>query len=226
VSSVEEVLKKLQAHSRPNELRGMARYGITIERRLGVSVPQMRKMAKELGKNHKLALGLWKTGIPEARIVAAMIDEPELLTEKQMEDWVKGIDSWDICDQVCMNLFEKSPLAWKKILDWSKREEEFVKRTAYALIACLAWHNKDAEDEQFISLFPVMKRGATDERNFVRKAVNWALRNVGKRNVNLNRAAIDTAKELSGIDSKSARWIASDAIRELESPSVKKRLKK
>jgi len=226
VSSVEEVLKKLQAHSRPNELRGMARYGIMIERRLGVSVPQMRKMAKELGKNHKLALGLWKTGIPEARIVAAMIDEPELLTEKQMEDWVKGIDSWDICDQVCMNLFEKSPLAWKKILDWSKREEEFVKRTAYALIACLAWHNKDAEDEQFISLFPVMKRGATDERNFVRKAVNWALRNVGKRNVNLNRAAIDTAKELSGIDSKSARWIASDAIRELESPSVKKRLKK
>ena len=226
MSSVEEVLKKLQAHSRPNELRGMARYGIMIERRLGVSVPQMRKMAKELGKNHKLALGLWKTGIPEARIVTAMIDEPELLTEKQMEDWVKGIDSWDICDQVCMNLFEKSPLAWKKILDWSKREEEFVKRAAYALIACLAWHNKDAEDEKFISLFPVMKRGATDERNFVRKAVNWALRNVGKRNVNLNRAAIDTAKEISGIDSKSARWIASDAIRELESPSVKKRLRK
>lgn len=226
MSSVEEVLKKLQAHSRPNELRGMARYGIMIERRLGVSVPQMRKMAKELGKNHKLALGLWKTGIPEARIVAAMIDEPELLTEKQMEDWVKGIDSWDICDQVCMNLFEKSPLAWKKILDWSKREEEFVKRAAYALIACLAWHNKEAEDEKFISLFPVMKRGATDERNFVRKAVNWALRNVGKRNMNLNRAAIDTAKEISGIDSKPARWIASDAIRELESPSVKKRLRK
>ena len=226
MSSVEEVLKKLQAHSRPNGLRGMARYGIMIERRLGVSVPQMRKMAKELGKNHKLALGLWKTGIPEARIVAAMIDEPELLTEKQMEDWVKGIDSWDICDQVCMNLFEKSPLAWKKIFDWSEREEEFVKRAAYALVACLAWHNKDAEDEEFISLFPVMKRGATDERNFVRKAVNWALRNVGKRNVNLNRAAIDTAKEISGIDSKSARWIASDAIRELESPSVKKRLKK
>ena len=226
MASVEEVFEKLKAKARPDQLEGMARYGMVAERRLGVSVPDMRKIAKELGKDHELALELWKTGILEARIVAAMIDEPEKLTEKQMEEWVKGINSWDVCDQVCMNLFEKTPLAWKKILDWSKREEEFVKRTAFALIACLAWHDKKAEDEKFIKLFPVIKHGATDERNFVKKAVNWALRNIGKRNPNLNKAAIKAAKEIQGIGSKAARWIASNAIRELESEAVQRRLRK
>ena len=226
MASVEEVLTKLKDKAKPDQLEGMARYGMTAERRLGVSVPNMRKMAKELGKDHNLALELWKTGIPEAMILAAMIDEPEKLTEKQMEDWVKDINSWDVCDQVCMNLFENTPLVWKKILDWSEREEEFVKRTAYALIACLAWHEKKTEDEKFIKLFPVIKRGATDERNFVKKSVNWALRNIGKRNTNLNKAAINAAKEIQQIDSKTARWIASDAIRELESESVQRRLKK
>ena len=226
MASVEEVLKKLKAKARPDQLEGMARYGMVAERRLGVSVPDMRKIAKELGRDHKLALELWKKGIPEARILAAMIDEPENLTEKQMEDWVKDINSWDVCDQVCANLFEKTPLAWKKILDWSEREEEFVKRTAFALIACLAWHDKEAEDEKFIKLFPVIRRGATDERNFVKKAVNWALRNIGKRNPNLNKAAIKTAKGIQRIDSKASRWIASDAIRELESESVQRRLRK
>jgi len=226
MASVEEVLKKLKAKARPDQLEGMARYGMVAERRLGVSVPDMRKIAKELGRDHKLTLELWKKGIPEARILAAMIDEPEKLTEKQMEDWVKDINSWDVCDQVCANLFEKTPFAWKKILDWSEREEEFVKRTAFALIACLAWHDKEAEDEKFIKLFPVIRRGATDERNFVKKAVNWALRNIGKRNPNLNKAAIKAAKEIQRIDSKASRWIASDAIRELESESVQRRLRK
>lgn len=226
MASVEEVLKKLKVKARPDQLEGMARYGMVAERRLGVSVPDMRKIAKELGRDHKLALELWKKGIPEARILAAMIDEPENLTEKQMEDWVKDINSWDVCDQVCANLFEKTPLAWKKILDWSEREEEFVKRTAFALIACLAWHDKEAEDEKFINLFPVIRRGATDERNFVKKAVNWALRNIGKRNPNLNKAAIKAAKEIQRIDSKTSRWIASDAIRELESEPVQRRLRK
>ncbi len=226
MTSVEEVLKKLQAKARPDQVEGIARYGMVAERRLGVSVPNMRRIAKDLGKDHKLALELWKKGIPEARILAAKIDEPENLTEKQMEDWVKDINSWDVCDQVCMNLFEKTPLAWKKILDWAEREEEFVKRTAFALIACLAWHNKEAEDEKFIKLFPVIRRGAMDERNFVKKAVNWALRNIGKRNPNLNKAAIGAAKEIQRIDSKASRWIASDAIRELESESVQRRLRK
>jgi 3-methyladenine DNA glycosylase AlkD len=223
---VEEVLERLKSMARPDQLEGMAKYGMVVERRLGVSIPDLRKMAKELGQDHKLALELWKTGIAEARLVAAMTDDPEKLTEGQMEDWVKGINSWDVCDQVCMNLFEKVPLAWKKIIDWSEREEEFVKRAAFALIACLAWHDKKAKDEKFIKLFPVIIGGAADERNFVKKAVNWALRNIGKRNLNLNKAAVNTAREIRQIDSKAARWIASDTIRELESEAVQIRLKR
>jgi 3-methyladenine DNA glycosylase AlkD len=225
VASVEDVLDKLQSKAQPEQLKGMARYGITVEQRLGVSVPDMRKLAKEIGRDHQLALDLWRTGTAEARILAAMVGDPDKLTEEQMEDWVKGINSWDVCDQVCMNLFEKKHLAWKKIIDWSEREEEFVKRTAFSLIACLAWHDKNASDEKFTELLPVIIREATDERNFVKKAVNWALRNIGKRNPNLNRAAINAAKEIQRLDSKAARWIASDAIRELESESIQKRLK-
>jgi 3-methyladenine DNA glycosylase AlkD len=225
MASVKDVLDKLQSKAQPEQLKGMAKYGMTVEQRLGVSVPDMRELAKEIGRDHKLALDLWRTGIAEARIVAAMVGDPAKLTEEQMEDWVKGINSWDVCDQVCMNLFEKNQLAWKKIVDWSEREEEFVKRTAFSLIACLAWHDKKASDEKFIELFPVIIRGATDERNFVKKAVNWALRNIGKRNLNLNEAAISTAKEIQRLDSKAAHWVASDAIRELESESIQKRLK-
>jgi len=225
MASVEDMLESLKKKAKPDNLEGMARYGMTVEKRLGVSIPELRILAKEIGKNHELALDLWKTELAEARIMAAMIDEPEKLTEGQMEDWVKGFNSWDVCDQVCMNLFEKSPLAWKKIIDWSSREEEFVKRTAFSLIACLAWHDKKIKDEKFIELFPVITQGATDERNFVKKAVNWALRNIGKRNKALNQRAIEIAKEIQKIDSKSARWIAADAIKELESEAIQRRLK-
>jgi 3-methyladenine DNA glycosylase AlkD len=225
MASVKDVMDKLQSKAQPEQLKGMARYGITVEQRLGVSVPDMRKLAKEIGRDHKLALDLWRTGIAESRIVAAMGGDPDKLTEEQMEDWVKGINSWDVCDQVCMNLFEKNYLAWKKIIDWSEREEEFVKRTAFSLIACLAWHDKKASDEKFTELLPVIIREATDERNFVKKAVNWALRNIGKRNHNLNQAAINAAKEIQRLDSKAARWIASDAIRELESDAIQNRLR-
>ena len=226
MSSFEDVLDKLKKKARPDRLEGMARYGMAVEKRLGVSIPELRLLAKEIGKNHKLALELWKTGIDEARILAAMIDDPLKLTEEQMEEWVKDINSWDVCDQDCMNLFEKSPLAWKKIHDWSNREEEFVKRTAFSLIACLAWHDKKTADDKFIALFPVIREGATDERNFVKKAVNWAMRNMGKRNRNLNKAVVDIAKEIQKLDSKSARWIATDAIKELESEAVQRRLKR
>jgi 3-methyladenine DNA glycosylase AlkD len=226
MASVEEVLKKLKAKSKPDQLEGMARYGMTVENRLGVSVPDMRKIAKEAGRDHQLALALWKAGITEAMVVASMVDVPEEVTEEQMEEWVKDFNSWDVCDQVCMNLFEKTPLAWKKVLDWSRREEEFVKRAAFALIACLAWHNKEAPDEEFIKLIPVIKEGTTDERNFVKKAVSWALRNIGKRNPNLNTVAIQAAKEIKDMDSKSARWIASDAIRDLTSDVAQRRLRK
>jgi 3-methyladenine DNA glycosylase AlkD len=225
MASVNDVLGKLRSKAQPEQLKGMARYGMTIENRLGVSVPDMRKLAKELGRDHKLALSLWKAGVAEARILAGMVGDPDKLTEEQMEEWVKGIDSWDVCDQVCMNLFEKNQLAWKKIIDWSGREEEFVKRTAFSLIACLAWHDKKASDEKFIELLPVITRAATDERNFVKKAVNWALRNIGKRNLNLNKAAISAARRIQRLDSKAARWIAADAIRELESEAVQSKLK-
>jgi 3-methyladenine DNA glycosylase AlkD len=226
VETIDEVLLALQAKAKPGNVEGMARFAIVGDQRMGVSVPDMRKIAKSVGKNHQLALDLWETGVPEAMIVAGMIAESKKLTEEQMEDWVVDINSWDICDQVCMNLFEKSPLAEKKIFEWSRREEEFVKRTAYALIACLAWHDKQALDERFINYFPLLVAGSTDERNFVKKAVNWALRNIGKRNQNLNKQAIQVAREIQEIDSKSARWIASDALRELESEKIQERLRK
>ncbi len=226
MASAKDVLDKLRSKARPDQLAGMAKYGMAVERRLGVSVPDMRKLAKEIGRDHKLALELWKTGIAEARMVAAMIDDPDKLTEEQMEDWVKDINSWDVCDQVCMNLFEKNQLAWRKIIDWSEREEEFVKRTAFSLIACLAWHDKKARDERLAGLLPIIMRGSTDERNFVKKAVNWALRTIGKRNLNLNKAAINAAKEIQRLDSKAAHWVASDALRELQSEAVQTRLRR
>jgi 3-methyladenine DNA glycosylase AlkD len=225
MATVEEVMELLQSKAKQDQLEGMARFAIAGENRLGVSVPDMRKIAKGIGKDHQLALDLWDTGVPEGMIVAGMIAEPQKLTERQMEAWVVDINSWDVCDQVCMNLFEKSPLAEKKIYDWSQREEEFVKRTAYALIACLAWHDKAASDDDFTKYFPVIVAGATDDRNFVKKAVNWALRNIGKRNQALNKAALKVAYQIKEIDAKSARWIGSDAIRELEGEKIQERLK-
>ncbi|MFC1992944.1 DNA alkylation repair protein [Chloroflexota bacterium] len=226
MATVKEIFEILKSKAKPDQLGGMAKFGMAVEQRLGVSVPDMRKIAKELGDDHQLALELWNTGVAEAKIIAAMIDNPNEVTNSQMEDWVKDINSWDVCDQVCMNLFEKSPLAWRKIIDWSEREEEFVKRTAFSLIACISWHDKKMEDDKFIELFPVITQGAMDERNFVKKAVNWALRNIGKRNKSLNKAAINAAMEIQRLDSKAARWIATDAIRELESDAVQRRLQK
>ena len=220
------ILKKLKTHGSRKNIEGMARFGITTERRLGVSVPEMRRIARESGKDHPLSIRLWNSGIPEARIVASMIADPAEMTAAEMDRWVSGFDSWDVCDQVCMNLFERTPFAGKKIRQWSRREEEFVRRAAYALIACLAWHDKDAPDAVFTGFLPIIKRGVTDERNFVKKSVNWALRNIGKRNPRLNRAAVSTAKEISRLDSKSARWIGADAIRELSSAAVQRRIRR
>jgi 3-methyladenine DNA glycosylase AlkD len=223
--SAEQVVTALQTKARPDQLPGMARYGIAVERRLGVSIPELRKLAKQLGHDHKLALDLWKTGIAESRILASMIDEPQEVTDRQMEDWVKDFDSWDVCDQVCDNLFEKAPLAWKKITEWSLREEEFVKRAAFTLTACLAWHDKKAGDERFIEILPLIVRESVDERNYVKKSVNWALRNIGKRNMHLNKASIEIATQIRQLNSRSARWIAADAIRELESPAIQNKLR-
>ena len=224
MTTVTEVMEKLTAQADPDQLEGMSRYGITTEKRLGVTVPQMRVIAKQTGKDHQLALALWETGIAEAMIVAAMVDVPAEVTEAQMEAWVVSFNSWDVCDQVCMNLFEKTPLAWDKIRDWSQREEEYVKRAAYALIACLAWHDKGASDGKFIALLPLIKSGASDERNYVKKAVSWALRNIGKRNSNLNAVALQSAQDLKEMDLKPARWIGLDAVRDLTSDATRRRL--
>jgi 3-methyladenine DNA glycosylase AlkD len=204
----------------------MACFGINSNNTYGVSIPNLRKMAKEIGKNHELAQQLWESEIHEARILASMVDDSKMITEKQMEDWVKNFDSWDVCDQVCMNLFDKTKFSYTKINEWSKRNDEFIKRAGFALIACMAVHNKDIKDKDFIKLLPIIKRESTDDRNFVKKAVNWALRQIGKRNINLNKEAIKTAKEIQKIDSKNAKWIANDAIRELTSKNVQKRLNK
>ena len=222
--SVDDVLRQLKVKARPENLAGMARYGIFVEKRFGVSIPELRKTAKEIGKNHDLALELWNTGISDAMILASLVAEPEKMTEEQMDEWVSDFNSWDVCDQVCNNLFNRHPLVWKKIVEWSKREEVFIKRAAFALLSSLAVHDKEAPDEKFTVFLQLIKREAVDNRNFVKKAVNWALRNIGKRNLNLNRAAITVARELQQIDSKSSHWIASNAIRELESDAVQKRL--
>lgn len=226
--SLEQAMKMLRekANPSPKNLEGMKRCGIAVEHRLCVSVPDLRLIAKNLGKNHELALALWGTGYADARILASMVDEPAKVSESQMDAWVRDFDSWDVCDQVCMNLFEKTPFARKKIREWSIQEETFVKRAAFALMACLACHNKQAKDEEFIELFPVIKSGAGDERNFVKKSVSWALRNIGKKNVHLNREAVVLAQELLQLDFKAARWIGSDAVRELESGAVQRRLRK
>ncbi|MCK5767393.1 MAG: DNA alkylation repair protein [Candidatus Atribacteria bacterium] len=222
----ENILKKLKALSNPKAVEGMARFGISPENTYGVSIPNLRKMAKEIGRDHSLALKLWDSGIHEARILASMIDEPFQVTKKQMDAWIKGFDSWDVCDQCCMNLFDKTPMAWEKAIEWTNREKEFEKRAGFTLMACLAWHNKESLDKKFLVLLPAIKREADDDRNYVKKAVNWALRNIGKRNLNLNKKAIETAKEIQKIDSRSAKWIASDVIRELMSEAVQERLQK
>ncbi len=222
----DDIIQRLKSLSDPGAVKGMARFGINSKNTYGVSVPNLRRIAKEAGKNHALAQELWASGIHEARILASMIDDPKMVSEEQMEAWVRDFDSWDVCDQVCMNLFDRVPFVWQKVSDWSVRDEEFVKRAAYALIACLAWHDKQAEDEEFVKLLPVIVSGSTDERNFVRKAVNWALRHIGKRNLNLNEAAIKTAEEIRGLDCKAARWIAADALRELSGEAVQRRLTK
>jgi len=224
--SLEQAVKRLKAAARPDQLEGMARFGLVKENRLGVSIPVLRSLAREIGNDHKLALDLWEKGIQDARILAALVDKPEETTEEQMDNWVQGINSWDVCDQVCMNLFDKTRFAREKIAEWSEREEEFVKRAAYSLIACLAWHDKQAPDSLFLEFLPIITNGATDERNFVKKGVSWALRHIGKRNLNLNRAALRTAKEIQRLDSRAARWIASNVIRELEGEAVQRKLRK
>ena len=223
--AVDLILKKLQSLGSEESKAGMSRFGINVERAYGVSVPNLRKVAKEIGKDHELALKLWDSEIHEARILASMIDDPRKVTETQVDSWVHDFDSWDVCDGACGNLFDNTQFAYSKAIEYSTRREEFVKRAGFVLMAELAVHNKEMTDDKFLSFLPIILRESNDDRNFVKKAVNWALRQVGKRNLRLNKAAIKTAQRISKLGSKSTRWISSDALRELTSKGVQSRLK-
>ncbi len=220
-----DILAQLRAQADPAAVAGMARFGITAGETYGVPVPQLRALAKAIGTDHALAERLWNSGIHEARILASMIDDPRLVTEEQLERWVAAFDSWDVCDQCCGNLFDRTPFAYRKALEWSERSEEYVKRAGFALMAYLAVHDKRASDGAFQQFLPAIVAQALDERNFAKKAVNWALRQIGKRNQHLNQRAIETAGALRQIDSRAARWIAAGALRELTSEKVQQRLK-
>ena len=220
-----EVITELKSHANRKNAAGMARFGINPKGTLGVSIPLLRQMAKRIGMNHPLALKLWDSGIHEARLLAGFIADPTLITRREINQWVTGFDSWDICDQVISNLLDRTTYAYEMALKWPHDRREYVKRAGFVMMAALAVHDKNAPDERFTQFFPLIKRQATDERNFVKKAVNWALRQIGKRNLALNKLALDVAREISNIDSISARWIAKDAIRELAGKTAQKKVR-
>jgi 3-methyladenine DNA glycosylase AlkD len=220
----DEIMTRLKSLANADNVAGMARFGINPKNTLGISIPTLRAMAKEIGRNHPLALRLWSSKIHEARHLASLIDDPALVTEPQMEKWVNTFDSWDICDMCCGNLLDKTPFAWEKAFEWPRRPEEFVKRAGFVLMAALAVHDKKTHDREFLKFLPYIKKESSDDRNFVKKAVNWALRQIGKRSSFLNTQAVKTANQIKNSESKSAKWIAADALRELTGPAVQKRL--
>ncbi|MBI3662353.1 MAG: DNA alkylation repair protein [Acidobacteria bacterium] len=223
-STLREALTKLKALGDPENVAGMARFGVTAKKAYGVSTPALRKLAREIGRDQRLSLQLWATGIHDARHLAALVGDPAQVTPAQMERWARDFDSWDLVDGPCCHLFVYTPHAWKKALAWSRRKEEFVKRAGFSLMAYLAVHDKQAADNKFLRLLPTIQRASLDERHFVKKAVNWALRQIGKRSLQLNKAAIATGHAIRALDTPAARWIAADALRELTSDTVRKRL--
>jgi 3-methyladenine DNA glycosylase AlkD len=230
--TVADLLAELSSHRDEKALAGMANYGIRVDKAYGWSVPAVRALAKravgELGKKspdrHAYALELWQTGIHEAQLLACFVDSPHLVTEEQAEAWVADLDSWDTCDQLCNALLGETPFAWDKAVEWSGRDQEFVKRAGFALMAVLAWHAKDAPDERFAPFLAAIERESADERAYVKKAVNWALRNIGKRNAALHGQAIECAQRIAATGTKAGRWVAADALKELESETIRGRL--
>ena len=220
------VLRELKVLANPRVRARMAYFGVDVPKAHGISVPVLHSLAKRIGKHHLLAQQLWSSGIHEARILAALIGESEKVTAVEMERWVRDFDSWDVVDAACCYLYAHARPAWRKAAEWSQRREEFVKRASFSLVAYLSYKDKAAHDARFAQFLRVIEREAYDERNFVKKAVNWALRNIGKRNVRLNREAIRAAERIRLRDSRAARWIAADALRELKSAAVQKRLRR
>ncbi len=222
----ETVMKKLNDMARPENVEGMKRFGIVHKKNLGITVTNIRKFAKKIGTDHRLAVKLWDTGIRDARMLAACIEDPNKVSEKQVEIWLKDIKCWDLCDHCCGHFFDKTPFAYNKAIEWSKRNEEFEKRAGFSLVAWLAVHDKEKDDKWFENFLKIIKKESNDERNYVKKAVNWALRQIGKRNKFMHKKAIKTSEELSKKDNKTARWIGKDALRELKSEKVKMRINK
>jgi 3-methyladenine DNA glycosylase AlkD len=221
--SVNSVLAWLERRGSKRNRDGMARYGIVAPKVFGVSVGDLRKKGKELGRRHDQAVALWKTGWYEARMLAAFVGEPDRLTAAQMDRWCRDFDNWAICDHLCFHLFDRTPHAYSKVAQWAKRREEFVRRAAFALAASLALHDKNAPDRSFEKMLPLIERAATDDRNFVKKGVSWALRGIGARNSALHAASVTLARRLAASDDPSSRWIGKDAIRDLTRPAVVKR---
>jgi 3-methyladenine DNA glycosylase AlkD len=212
--TLEQFLAQLEMLANPANVAGRQRFGIRPAHQLGISMPHLRTLAKGV-RDHSLALQLWQTGIHEARILASLIDDPKLVTLEQMEAWAQDFDSWDVCDQVCMNLFERTVFALDRAHTWPHRQPEYIRRAGFTLMAAIASHWKKEPDETFLQFLPLIIQYSTDSRNFVRKGVNWALRGIGKRNPTLRAAAIQTANQILMIDSSSAHWVARDALREL-----------
>lgn len=223
--TADQIIKLLSSKRNEHNRSGMSRFGINVDKAFGISVTELRKLAKEIGKDHKLAIELWESGYHEARILATLIDDWKQVTEKQMDKWVNQFDSWDICDLCCNNLFRYTPFAYSKVYEWSNTEKEFVKRAGFVMIAVLSVHDKKADDEIFSEFLELIKQKSDDERNFVKKAVNWALRQIGKRNKSLNKSAIKAAKEILLYKTIAGNWIAKNALREIESEIYQKRLK-
>lgn len=221
-----ELIKDLKKLKNSKSVEGMTRFGINPESALGISMPILRQKGKEIGRNHDLALELWESGIHEVRILSSIIDEPEKVTKSQMNTWVKDFNSWDLCDQCCMNLFGKTKYATEFPFIWAEKKSEFIKRAGFVMMAVNAVHNKEQSDKDIKEYFPLIIKHSSDERNFVKKSVNWALRQIGKRNLNLNKEAIIVCKQLMAEDSSVANWIASDALRELSSDKIISRLQK
>jgi len=219
------VMRAIDALASGDVRAGMARFGIPTANARGVSTPQLKALARRLGRDHDLAGRLWASGVFEARVVAAFIDEPDKVTRRQLESWARELDSWAVCDACCCYLFRKTPFAWEMAVAWSTRKGEFVKRAAFALMAYLAVHDKAAADDQILTFLPIIERESDDDCPFVRRAVNWSLRQIGKRNLRLNAKAIEAGERIKARGTRSARWIASHALRELRSEAVQKRLK-
>ena len=224
MKEVQAVVSSLEQMGTQRDRENLARFGITANKAFGVSMANVQVLAKRLGRNHELAAALWDTGWYEARLLTSFVDEPARVTPAQMDRWCRDFDNWGVCDTLCFHLFDKTPHAWAKVAKWSHSRHEFVKRAAFALLASLALHDKRAEDESFARCLPLIERAATDERNFVKKGVSWALRLIGRRNLVLNTAAVDLARRLSTSSEAAARWVGKDALRELTSPATQARL--